>query len=119
MWEPQPLTTLRASKACRGENFTFTLFNDSCIGSDEVALGQVFSEYFGFPWQFSFHRLFHTHPLWSGAGAVGQLVAGVLSGPSLTQTQETRKNVYIGITPRRRRQKLLVAQHHTNKTKLQ
>jgi hypothetical protein len=22
MWEPQPLTTLRASKACRGENFT-------------------------------------------------------------------------------------------------
>jgi hypothetical protein len=26
MWDPQPLTTLRASKACRGENFTFTLF---------------------------------------------------------------------------------------------
>jgi hypothetical protein len=24
MWEPQPLTTLRASKSCRGENFTFT-----------------------------------------------------------------------------------------------
>jgi hypothetical protein len=24
MWKPQPLTTLRASKACRGENFTFT-----------------------------------------------------------------------------------------------
>jgi hypothetical protein len=23
MWEPQPITTLRASKACRGENFTF------------------------------------------------------------------------------------------------
>jgi hypothetical protein len=23
MWEPQPLTTLRTSKACRGENFTF------------------------------------------------------------------------------------------------
>jgi hypothetical protein len=23
MWEPQPLTTIRASKACRGENFTF------------------------------------------------------------------------------------------------
>jgi hypothetical protein len=23
MWEPQPLTTLRVSKACRGENFTF------------------------------------------------------------------------------------------------
>jgi hypothetical protein len=25
MWEPQPLTTLRDSKACRGENFTFYL----------------------------------------------------------------------------------------------
>jgi hypothetical protein len=24
MWEPQPLTTPRASKACRGKNFTFT-----------------------------------------------------------------------------------------------
>jgi hypothetical protein len=24
MWDPQPLTTLRASKVCRGENFTFT-----------------------------------------------------------------------------------------------
>jgi hypothetical protein len=24
MWEPQPLITLRASKACRRENFTFT-----------------------------------------------------------------------------------------------
>jgi hypothetical protein len=27
MWEPQPLTTLRASKACRGENFTFTFWS--------------------------------------------------------------------------------------------
>jgi hypothetical protein len=25
---------------------------------DKVALGQVFSEYFGFPCQFSFHQLF-------------------------------------------------------------
>jgi hypothetical protein len=24
MWDPQPFTTLRASKACRGENFTVT-----------------------------------------------------------------------------------------------
>jgi hypothetical protein len=23
MWEPEPLTTLKAPKACRGENFTF------------------------------------------------------------------------------------------------
>jgi hypothetical protein len=28
---------------------------------DEVALGQVFSEYFGFPCQFAFHRLLHNH----------------------------------------------------------
>jgi hypothetical protein len=27
----------------------------------KVALGQVFSDYFGFPCQFSFHRLLHTH----------------------------------------------------------
>jgi hypothetical protein len=26
MWEPRRLTTLRASKACRGENFTFKEF---------------------------------------------------------------------------------------------
>jgi hypothetical protein len=30
---------------------------------DEVALGQVFSEYFGFPCQSSFHQiLHHNHP---------------------------------------------------------
>jgi hypothetical protein len=28
---------------------------------DKVALGQVFSEYFGFPCQFSFHQLPHNH----------------------------------------------------------
>jgi hypothetical protein len=26
---------------------------------DKVALGQVFSEYFGFPCQFSFHQILH------------------------------------------------------------
>jgi hypothetical protein len=35
---------------------------------DKVALGQVFSEFFGFSCQFSFHRLLHTHHLSSGAG---------------------------------------------------
>jgi hypothetical protein len=29
--------------------------------ADKVALGQVFSEYFGFPCQFSFHLLLHIH----------------------------------------------------------
>jgi hypothetical protein len=52
---------------------------------DKVALGQVFSEYFGIPWQFSFHRLLHSHHhLLSGAGTVGQLVADVPSRLSLT-----------------------------------
>jgi hypothetical protein len=40
---------------------------------DKVALGQVFSEYFGFPCQSSFHQLFHNHPhLSSGVGTIGQ-----------------------------------------------
>jgi hypothetical protein len=28
---------------------------------DKAALGQVFSEYFGFPYQSSFHQFFHHH----------------------------------------------------------
>jgi hypothetical protein len=40
---------------------------------DKVALEQVFSEYFGFSYQFSFHQLLHNHPhLSSGAGTIGQ-----------------------------------------------
>jgi hypothetical protein len=40
---------------------------------DNVALGQVFSEYFGFPCQSSFHQLLHNHHhLSSGAGTIGQ-----------------------------------------------
>jgi hypothetical protein len=58
---------------------------------DNVALGQVFSEYFGFPFQFSFHRLLHIHHhLSSGAGTIGQTVADVPSGLSLTPPQETK-----------------------------
>jgi hypothetical protein len=32
-----------------------------------MVLEELFSEYFGFPCQFSFHRLLHTHHLSSGA----------------------------------------------------
>jgi hypothetical protein len=40
---------------------------------DKVVPGQVFSEYFGFPCQSSFHRLLHNHlHLSSGAGTIGQ-----------------------------------------------
>jgi hypothetical protein len=56
-----------------------------------VALGQVFSQYFGFPCQFSFHRLLHTHHLSSGAGTVGQLVADVPSGLSSPHLKKLKK----------------------------
>jgi hypothetical protein len=46
-----------------------------------VALGQVFSKYFGFPCQFSFHRLLHTHHLSSGAGTIGQIVDSISPHP--------------------------------------
>jgi hypothetical protein len=62
---------------------------------DKVALGQVFFEYFGFPCQFSFHRLLHIHHLSSGAGTIGQLAADVPSGPSLTPLQETKKGLFL------------------------
>jgi hypothetical protein len=55
---------------------------------DKVALDQAFSEYFGFPRQFSFHQLLHTHHLSFGAGAIGQTVAAAPSGLSFTPPQE-------------------------------
>jgi hypothetical protein len=40
---------------------------------DKVALGQGFSEYFGFPCQSSFHQFLQNRPhLPSGAGTIGQ-----------------------------------------------
>jgi hypothetical protein len=40
---------------------------------DKVALGQIFSYYFGFPCQSSFNQLLHIHHhLSSGAGTIGQ-----------------------------------------------
>jgi hypothetical protein len=62
---------------------------------EKVALEQVFSEYFGFPYQFSFHRLFHIHHHLSfGAGTIGQIVADVQRGLSLTPPQEEKP--YLG-----------------------
>jgi hypothetical protein len=52
---------------------------------DEVTLGQVFC----FPCQFPFHRLLYTHHhLSSGAGTIGQIVADMPSGLTLTPCQE-------------------------------
>jgi hypothetical protein len=45
----------------------------SGICGGQSGLGQVFSEYFGFPCQSPFHQLLHNHPhLSSGAGTIGQ-----------------------------------------------
>jgi hypothetical protein len=57
---------------------------------DKVVLGHVFSEYFGLFCQFSFHQLLYTH-LSSRAGKVGQLMADVPSGLSLTPSHITKE----------------------------
>jgi hypothetical protein len=57
----------------------------------KVTPEQVFSEYFGFPFQFLFHRLFHTHHLSSFAGTIDQLVFDIPSGLSLTPPRETKR----------------------------
>jgi hypothetical protein len=59
---------------------------------DRVAVEQVFSEYFGFPCQFSFHQLLLTH-LSSGARTIDHLVADVPSGLSLTPPHEMNKEI--------------------------
>jgi hypothetical protein len=51
---------------------------------DKVALGEVFSEYLGFPYQFSFHHL-HIHHHIIRAGTIGPVVANEPSGFSLIQ----------------------------------
>jgi hypothetical protein len=45
-------------------------------------MGQVFSDYFGFPWQFSFHRLLHSSSSIIRDSYIGQLVADVPTGLS-------------------------------------
>jgi hypothetical protein len=58
-----------------------------------VALGQVFSEYFGFPCRFSFHQTLHTH-LSSGADTVDQLVADLSWALSHTPPQEIKNKKF-------------------------
>jgi hypothetical protein len=60
---------------------------------DKVALGQGFAEYFDFSCQFEFHRLLQNlHHLSSGAGTIGQTVAAVPSGLSLTPWEKQLGN---------------------------
>jgi hypothetical protein len=56
-----------------------------------MALRKIFSEFFGFPCQSSFHQTLYTHHLSSGAGTIGQLVTDVPSRLSLIPTQEGSK----------------------------
>jgi hypothetical protein len=65
---------------------------------DKVALGQILSEYFDFPCQYSFHRKLHIHHKLSfGADTIGQIVADVPSGLSFTPPQETKKKLGSGL----------------------
>jgi hypothetical protein len=58
---------------------------------EKLALGQVFSEYFVFPRQFSFQRLLYNCHLSSGADTIGQLVADMPGGLGLIPPQEAKK----------------------------
>jgi hypothetical protein len=60
---------------------------------NKAALGQVYSESFGFPCQFSVYQMLHTR-LSSAAGTICQLVADIPNGLSLTPPQGTMLNNY-------------------------
>jgi hypothetical protein len=53
----------------------------------KVVLGKVYSEYFGFPCQSSFHQILHLH---NHPGLVAE-VAGLPNGPSLDSTPHYAK----------------------------
>jgi hypothetical protein len=55
---------------------------------DKTELGQVFSDYFGFPFQFSFHLLLHTHHL----GMV-QVPSGLSLTPHTKELKTTKNEV--------------------------
>jgi hypothetical protein len=54
---------------------------------DKATLERVSSKYFRFHCQFSLRQMLYTHPS-SGTGTIGQLVAGIPNGLSLTPPQE-------------------------------
>jgi hypothetical protein len=69
----------------------------SCGISGGQALGQVFSKYFGFPCQSSFHQLLHNHHHLSfGAGKIWPVVAAVPSGLSLTPLRKNNQREAVG-----------------------
>jgi hypothetical protein len=84
----------------------------------KVAPEQVFSEYFDFPCQFSFHRRLQTHHLLSGADTIRQIVADVTSGLIITPPKKLRKteleDYWVSILDRRNNASL--RQHAQNGT---
>jgi hypothetical protein len=71
-------------------------FESRSCNVDKVVLGLVFSEYFGFPYQLSFHRLLHTHHhLSSEGGTIDQIVADVASGLTLTAPRKKKYSFHI------------------------
>jgi hypothetical protein len=56
---------------------------------DNMALGQAPLEYLGFPCQFSFHQILHTH-LPSATGTTGEIVADIPNGLTLTPPHEIK-----------------------------
>jgi hypothetical protein len=57
---------------------------------DKVALGQVFSQYFGFPCQSSFHQFLHNHHHHrrrGGKPATNRLSYGAAKGPTCFKTK--------------------------------
>jgi hypothetical protein len=80
------------------------------ICGGQSGTGAGFSEYFGFPCKFSFHRLFHTHHLVSsGAATTGQFLMDVPSGLNLTPLKVTKKMI---TTKRRAREVVVQGEHH-------
>jgi hypothetical protein len=68
----------------------------SGICGAQSGTGAVFSEQFGFPCQYSFHWLLHTHHYLSSAtGTIGQTVVDIPSGLRLTPPLINGEYIYI------------------------
>jgi hypothetical protein len=65
MWEPQPLTSLRASQACRGENFTFYLYKYIHTTPNNKAKDVINSN--RFRWSQALNKALNTSVLETGA----------------------------------------------------
>jgi hypothetical protein len=62
---------------------------------NKEAPGQVFSEYFGFPFKYLFHQPLLNHHASSGAGAIGQIMADKPSGTNFTPPKGIKKYIWL------------------------